>query len=68
MHRRMPGLKYKIHLEFSSDPRRQNTDRFQRERMSANVLLTQSMSLELGAGEPWPQDAALFQPFEVPSN
>ncbi len=46
--------------------RRQNTGRFQRERMSANVLLTQSMSLELGAGEPWPQDAALFQPFEVP--
>lgn len=33
--------------------------------MSANVLLTQSMSLELGAGEPWPQDAALFQPYEV---
>jgi len=33
--------------------------------MSANVLLTESMSLEVGAMEPWPSDAQLFQPYEV---
>lgn len=33
--------------------------------MSANVLLTESMSVEMGAGEPWPQDVALYQTFEV---
>lgn len=33
--------------------------------MSANVLLTQSLSVELGAGEPWPQDVALYQTYEV---
>jgi len=33
--------------------------------MSANVLLTQSMSVEMGAGEPWPQDVALYQTFDV---
>jgi len=32
--------------------------------MSANVLLTEAMSLELGAGEPWPQDVQLFQPLD----
>lgn len=33
--------------------------------MSANVLLTESMTLELGAQEPWPLDVQLFQPYEV---
>jgi metaxin len=33
--------------------------------MTANVLLTQSLSVELGAAEPWPQDVALYQTYEV---
>jgi len=33
--------------------------------MSANVLLTESMSVEMGAGEPWPKDVALYQTYEV---
>ena len=33
--------------------------------MSANVLLTESMSLEVGAQEPWPSNVQLFQPYEV---
>jgi len=33
--------------------------------MSANVLLTESMSLELGAQEPWPQDVELYQPRDI---
>jgi hypothetical protein len=34
VHGRVPGLKYKIHLEFISDPRRQNTGEFQSEDVS----------------------------------
>lgn len=30
-----------------------------------SVLLTESLALELGAQEPWPQDVKLFQPYEV---
>jgi len=30
-----------------------------------SVLLTESMSLEMGAQEPWPQNVQLFQPYEV---
>lgn len=30
-----------------------------------SVLLTESLSLELGAHEPWPQDVKLYQPYEV---
>lgn len=30
-----------------------------------NVLLTESISLEFGACEPWPEDVKLFQPFEL---
>lgn len=33
--------------------------------MSAKVLLTESMSLEMGAQEPWPSNVQLFQPYEV---
>ena len=33
--------------------------------MSAKVLLTESMSMEMGAQEPWPSDVQLFQPYEV---
>jgi len=33
--------------------------------MSANVLLTESVNMEVGAMEPWPSDVQLFQPFEV---
>jgi len=33
--------------------------------MSATVSLTESMSLEVGAMEPWPSDVQLFQPYEV---
>ena len=33
--------------------------------MSAKVLLTESMSLEMGAQEPWPNNVQLFQPYEV---
>jgi len=33
--------------------------------MSAKVLLTESMSLEMGAQEPWPTNVQLFQPYEV---
>ncbi len=29
------------------------------------VLVTEAMQVEMGASEPWPSDAALFQPFEV---
>jgi len=32
---------------------------------SGSVLLTESMSLELGAQEPWPPNVQLFQPYEV---
>ena len=35
--------------------------------MSANVLLTQSLSVEMGAGEPWPDNVALYQTYEVPT-
>ncbi|XP_023329232.1 metaxin-2 [Eurytemora carolleeae] len=34
-------------------------------KMTANVLLTQSLSVELGSAEPWPQDVALYQTYEV---
>nr|CAD7462331.1 unnamed protein product [Timema tahoe] len=30
-----------------------------------DVLLTESIAVELGAQEPWPQDVKLFQPYEV---
>ncbi|XP_076036792.1 metaxin-2-like [Oratosquilla oratoria] len=30
-----------------------------------SVLLTESISVELGAQEPWPNDVRLFQPYEV---
>jgi metaxin len=30
-----------------------------------NVLLTESIAVELGASEPWPEDVKLFQPFEL---
>ena len=33
--------------------------------MSAKVLLTESMSLEMGAQEPWPSNVQLYQPYEV---
>jgi len=33
--------------------------------MSASVLLTESMSLELGSQEPWPTDVELFQPRDL---
>jgi len=32
---------------------------------SPNVLVTQSLAVEMGAGEPWPQDVALYQTYEV---
>ena len=28
-------------------------------------LASEAMQIEMGASEPWPSDAALFQPFEV---
>ena len=34
-------------------------------KMTANVLLTQSLSVELGSAEPWPHDVALYQTYEV---
>jgi len=33
--------------------------------MTGNVLLTESMSLEVGAQEPWPSNVQFFQPYEV---
>jgi len=33
--------------------------------MSGNVLATQALSVEMGAGEPWPSDVALYQTYEV---
>jgi len=33
--------------------------------MSAKVLLTESMSLEMGAQEPWPSNVQMFQPYEI---
>ena len=36
--------------------------------MSAKVLLTESMSLEMGAQEPWPTNVQLFQPYEAGMN
>lgn len=32
---------------------------------AASVLLTEALQVEVGATEPWPKDAALYQPYEV---
>jgi len=33
--------------------------------MSASVLLTESINMEVGSAEPWPSNVQLFQPYEV---